>query len=213
MNMDWAQSLLDGIAHVPIWHASLLFLLFGAVQIIIPIFPGDILLLLGAGLWAGSAGIAQALPILLLYWLGITVTSLLAYELGGHFGVHIFRWRWARRMLPEDTQHTITQWLSTKGTPAIFLAKFITGMNLPMLILCGAMRCPRSRAFPPIIAAATVQNALMFGIGAVMGDRLSSFADYSGKIQLVFALMVAFIIVMAIVVPRLLARKVRNIKN
>ena len=46
-----------------------------------------------------------------------------------------------------------------------------------------------------------------------MGDRLSSFADYSGKIQLVFALMVAFIIVMAIVVPRLLARKVRNIKN
>lgn len=213
MSMEWAQSLLDSIAHIPAWHAALLFMAFGAVQIILPIFPGDILLLLGAGLWVGSTGVAQALPILLLYWLGVSVASCLAYEMGRHFGVHIFRWRWVQRFLPESAQHAVTQWLSSKGTPAIFLAKFITGVNVPMLILCGAMGCPRDRAYPPILAATTVQNVVLFGVGALLGDKLSSFAAYSGKVQLIFALMIVLIVAMAVAVPRLLARSIRNIKK
>ena len=213
MSMEWAQSLLDSIAHVSVWNAALLFMAFGAVQIIIPIFPGDILLLLGAGLWVGSAGVVQALPILLLYWLGVSCASCLAYELGRHFGVHIFRWRWVQRFLPESAQHAVTQWLSSKGTPAIFLAKFITGVNVPMLILCGAMGCPRNRAYPPILAATTVQNVLLFGIGALLGDRLSSFAAYSGKVQLAFALLIVLIIAVAVAVPRLLARRLQNTKK
>ena len=210
MSMEWAQSLLDSISHVSVWNAALLFMAFGAVQIIIPVFPGDILLLLGAGLWTGSAGIVQALPLLLLYWLGVSSASCLAYELGRHFGVHIFRWRWVQRFLPESAQHAVTQWLSSKGTPAIFLAKFITGANVPMLILCGAMGCPRNRADPAFLAATTVQTVLLFGIGALLGDRIASFAAYSGEVQLALALLIVLIVAGAVALPRLLARRLQK---
>lgn len=213
MSMEWAQSLLESIAHVSVWNAALLFMAFGAVQIAIPIFPGDILLLLGAGLWVGSAGIVGTLPVLLLYWLGVSGASFLAYELGRRFGVHIFRWRWVQHFLPESAQHAVTQWLSSKGTPAIFLAKFVTGVNVPMLILCGAMGCPRNRAYPPILAATTVQNILLFSIGALLGDQLRSFTVYSGKVQLAFALLIVLIIAMAVAIPRILARKLQNTKK
>lgn len=57
MNLEWGQGLLQNLVSAPVGQIILLFFAFGIGQIVIPPFPGDILLLLAGGLW--PQGFAQ----------------------------------------------------------------------------------------------------------------------------------------------------------
>ena len=146
MNLEWGQGLLQNLVSAPVGQIILLFFAFGIGQIVIPPFPGDILLLLAGGLW--PQGFAQDAWFLLLpYWVGTTLASFGAYELGARFGMRIFTWKWVRRFFPEESQHAVTQWLNSSGVITVFCAKFITGMNVPILIISGAMGLERQKSY------------------------------------------------------------------
>lgn len=209
MSIEWAQTLLQNIAHIEPWRVSALFALFGFGQIIVPPFPGDILLFFGGGLWPGGF-FAQFLTILLPYWLGTTVTSLGAYELGARLGTRIFGWRWVRRFFPDHAQHAVTQWLNASGAVTIFGAKFVTGMNVPMLVISGAMGYERRKCYPVIILTTVAHNCLFYGLGTLLGDNWMAVASFFGRYQAVFVLLIAALIALALFVPKMLSRLVRR---
>lgn len=207
MSIEWAQNLLEGLIHIPFWQVSVLYALFGLIQIAFPPFPGDILLFFGGSIWPGDF-LDDLLPVLASYWAGTTVGSLCAYELGARFGVHIFNWRWMRRLFPERAQHAVARWLNTSGAITLFGAKFITGMNVPMLILSGAMGYERRKCYPVIILTTVVHNTGFYGLGTLLGDRWSEVAEMLGRYRFGFAVAIAVVILVAIFLPRLLARVV-----
>lgn len=56
--MEWAQSLVAGFRQLSQGTLCALYALFGFLQILVPPFPGDILLFLGGG-QAGGAGLPR----------------------------------------------------------------------------------------------------------------------------------------------------------
>lgn len=195
MSIDWAQSLLQQIAHISIEKVALLFALFGVGQIVIPPFPGDVILFFGGSVWPGGYW-SNFLPLLVSYWVGTTIASLLMYELGAHFGCKIFSWKWVCRFFPEKTQTIVTQWLNEKGAATIFTAKFIAGLNVPMLILSGALGYERKKCYPIIILTAAVYNTLFYSLGSLLGDNWNAVADFCSRYQILLYILLGVVILL-----------------
>lgn len=212
MNLEWGQGLLQNLVSAPVGQIILLFFAFGIGQIVIPPFPGDILLLLAGGLW--PQGFAQDAWFLLLpYWFGTTLASFGAYELGARFGMRIFTWKWVRRFFPEESQHAVTQWLNSSGVITVFCAKFITGMNVPILIISGAMGLERQKSYPVISLTTAVQNTLFFTIGTALGGNWALIQSLFSRYRIVFLLAMVLLIGLMALFSRLVARRITGKKN
>lgn len=203
--LEWAQTLVQGIDTLPIWQVSLFFFVFGALQAILPFVPGDIVLLIGAGVWTG--GLQKSIwPVLGAYWLGTTLFSLLVTEAGRRYGDRILTVNWVRRLLPDKTRLKAEKWLQRWGVLPIFAAKFVIGMNLPMLLLSGVLKLGRGRVYTAVIVTTLVHNSLFYLAGTSAGQlRL-----WLTQSQTVLAIGIALGLALAYYVTRRHKRKTRK---
>ena len=193
----WAQRFLEGIHALPVWNVALFFAVCGMLQAFFPVFPGDIVLIIGAGVWTG--GLANDLwPVLFSYWIGTTAASLALTEIGRSFGDYLLTRRWLRRVFPPRRQALAGSWLRRRGVLTIFAAKFIMGMNLPILMVCGILRMPRRRVYPAVILTTAIHNTLLYSLGSAVGLNWQTVKDFLLEYELVVALALAVIIGLAV---------------
>ena len=76
--MEWAQSLVAGFRQLSQGTLCALYALFGFLQILVPPFPGDILLFLGGG-FKQAEPVSRAVPMLASYWAGIAIVCIYEY--------------------------------------------------------------------------------------------------------------------------------------
>lgn len=207
--MEWAQSLIAGFRQLGQAPLCALYALFGFLQILIPPFPGDILLFLGGGL-KQSAPLSRAAPMLLAYWTGTTLGSLGAYALGRRFGARVLQAKLVRRFFSERAQASVTHWLGSYGAVTIFAAKFVTGMNVPMLVLSGALGYEGKRCVPMIVLTTAVHNTIFFLLGRTAGKNLSLIAGWFGRYRLALVFAVVLLLGALLLGPRLLHRTTRE---
>ncbi len=196
--IDWAHRMLEGIQSLPLWNIALFFSVCGMLQALIPVFPGDIVLLIGAGVWTGGLMGSGFWPVLVSYWLGTTAASLALTEVGRLFGDHLLSKPWLRRLFPAARQEQAARWLEKRGAPTIFAAKFILGMNLPILFLCGIMEMPRRKAYPAVILTTAVHNTLFYVLGSVVGLNWDSVRGFLAEYELIAALLVVLGVSLAV---------------
>lgn len=194
--VEWAQSMLDSINAMPLWQVALFFFVCGSLQCTIPIFPGDFVLIIGAGIWTGGF-LNDFLPVLLPYWAGSTLFSLLMTEAGRRFGERLLSKRWLQRIFPEKAQKRCRSWLKKRGAIPIFAAKFIFGMNVPMLLFAGLMRLKRKSVYPAVILTTAVHNTLFYTLGSALGlnwDTVKVFVmENSAIVAIALALVIAVV--------------------
>ena len=125
--------------------------------------------------------------------------------------------RWAgasarpeQRLFPERAQTSVTRWLGSYGAVTIFAAKFVTGMNVPMLVLSGALGYDRRKCTFMIVLTTVVHNAIFFFLGRAAGKNLSVIAGWFGRYRLALVLAVAFLLGALLLGPRLLRRTSRE---
>ena len=207
--MEWAQSLVAGFRQLSQGTLCALYALFGFLQILVPPFPGDILLFLGGG-FKQAEPVSRAVPMLASYWAGTTLGSLGAFEVGRRFGARVLRAGPVQRLFPERAQTSVTRWLGSYGAVTIFAAKFVTGMNVPMLVLSGALGYDRRKCTFMIVLTTVVHNAIFFFLGRAAGKNLSVIAGWFGRYRLALVLAVAFLLGALLLGPRLLRRASRE---
>ena len=202
--MEWAQSLTAGFHGLGQGPLCALYAAFGFLQILFPPCPGDILLFLGGSLKHAEPA-QRALPMLLSYWVGTTAGSLAAYEAGRRFGPRALEAAPVRRFFSKKAREHVQRWLSAYGAVTIFAAKFVTGMNVPMLLVSGALGYERKKCAPMIVLTTAVHNAAFFFLGRLSARKLALMAGWFGRYRL--ALLLAAALLLALLVgPRLLHR-------
>jgi len=195
--ITWLQHFLDGINSLPVPYVSVFFALSGMLQAFIPVFPGDILLIIGAGIWMGGL-MSDFLPVLFSYWTGTTVASLALTEAGRRFGAGLLSFRAVRRFFPEERQERAKEWVARRGAVTIFAAKFIFGMNLPVLLLSGILNMPRKRVYPAVIFTTVVHNGLLYTLGSVVGLNWQSVSSFLREYELIVAVVLALLLALGI---------------
>ncbi|MDR2514773.1 MAG: hypothetical protein LBD02_06145 [Christensenellaceae bacterium] len=162
------QAFAASLAELPwIWAALTLFGC-GALQCSLPVFPGDILLLIAAGLSSGRP-VAGLYTLLLPYWLGSASSSVLVSEIGRKFGSWLTARPLFHRLFPVSAQERSQNWLKKRGALTILSAKFLFGLNVPTLLFAGILRMPRRRVVPAAIFTTLLHNSLFYLLGAVLG--------------------------------------------
>lgn len=197
----WLQHFLDGINSLPVWYVSAFFALSGMLQALVPVFPGDILLIIGAGVWTGGLT-NDFLPVLFSYWTGTTAASLALTEIGRHFGARLLSHKALRRFFPEERQVRAAKWVARRGALTIFAAKFIFGMNLPVLLLSGILNMPRKKVYPAVLITTVVHNGLLYTLGSVVGLNWQSVNAFLREYEMIVAIVLALLLALGFYLRR-----------
>ena len=103
--------------------------------------------------------------------------------------------------------------MNSSGVITVFCAKFITGMNVPILIISGAMGLERQKSYPVISLTTAVQNTLFFTIGTALGGNWALIQSLFGRYRIVFLLAMVLLIGLMALFSRLVARRITGKKN
>ena len=147
-----------------------------ALENIIPPIPADTFILLGAFLAAG--GQANAVTVFLVTWLANTLTALLVYWAGLHYGRAFFERGLGRYPLNPSQLQRLDRFYGRWGLPAIFFARFLPGLRAMVPVFAGVTK---QRflvvAFPVLVASGIWYGALVW-LGATAGRNLPAITTW-----------------------------------
>lgn len=171
------QLWLDALSQVSPWVICLFFFLSGVLQIILPPYPGDTLLI--AGGYLGSVVLSSMnIPILLTFWLGTLASSLALYELGVWKGEAVLGLGLIRRYFPDRLQKKAKAWIIKYGIVTLLFCKFIPGLNSLIIMFGGIFRYSRPMAVAGVTLASLVHNLAFFFVGKAIGNNLENITGF-----------------------------------
>lgn len=141
-----------------------------ALENIVPPIPADTFILLGAFLAAG--GQANAFTVFLVTWLANTLTALLVYWMGFHYGRPFFHVGVGRHLLNPAQLERLDRFYGRWGLPAIFFARFLPGLRAMVPVFAGVTR----QSFPlvafPVLVASGIWYGALVWLGSTAGRNL-----------------------------------------
>lgn len=177
------QDFLGQINNVSNWIIYLFFFFSAVLQITIPPYPGDTLLVFG-GYMGSTQMYGGFLPIFISYWLGTVVTSLVLYELGKSKGEAILKAKLISRYFGQKHQDRAKTWVLKYGIITFFICKFIPGVNSLIIIFGGIFKYNKVWAYIGIGIASLIHNIIFFTTGKTIGsnwDNIKKFLSVYNK--------------------------------
>ena len=184
------QNFLVNINHLSNWIVYLFFFISAVLQITVPPYPGDTLLVFG-GYMGSTQMYGGFIPIFLSYWLGTVVTSLVLYELGKWKGEAILKTKLISKYFGEKHQDRAKIWVIKYGIITFFICKFIPGVNSLMIIFGGIFKYNKIWAYIGIGIASLVHNIIFFSTGKAIGgnwDNIKKFFSVYNRTVLIVLL-------------------------
>lgn len=167
------QNFMLHISHISPWLVYLGFFISAILQITVPPYPGDTILIFGG--YLGSIGVkAGNVPILISYLLGTVLSSYALYVLGARKGETVLKFKLISKYFPPNHQIKAKNWLFKYGIFIFFICKFIPGLNSLIIIFGGIFRYNPLWAYLGVGIACLFHNILFFLIGRSIGDNLES---------------------------------------
>ena len=188
---------LDFLASLP---AGLTYLVLGvgaALENIVPPVPADTFILLGGFL--AVRGPADAVAVFLVTWLANTSGALLVYGAGHRFGPPFFDSRFGRLLLQPEQLARLRRFYRSRGTPAIFFARFLPGLRAVVPAFAGVARL----SFPSVAVPVAVASAIWYGglvwLGSIAGKNLETILEWyatANRLLLVVATAIVAVILL-----------------
>lgn len=171
------QGLLFNIGHISPWIIYIYFFISAVLQITVPPYPGDTVLIFGG--YLGSIGIrAGNFSIFISYLLGTIVSSLALYIIGVRKGESVLRVKIISRFFSPVNQSKAKNCLIKYGILIFFICKFIPGLNSLIIIFGGVLKYNPIWTCIGVGIASLVHNILFFLIGRSIGDNLNGIRNF-----------------------------------
>lgn len=164
------QDFLMQISNVSNWIVYLFFFISAVLQITVPPYPGDTLLIFG-GYMGSTQMYGGFIPIFASYWLGTVATSLVLYELGKWKGENILKTKLVTKFFGEKHQDRAKILVLKYGIITFLVCKFIPGVNSLMIIFGGIFKYNKAWAYICIGGASLVHNIIFFTTGKAIGNN------------------------------------------
>lgn len=192
------QDLLLQINNVSDWIICLFFFLSAVLQITVPPYPGDTLLVFGG--YMGSTKVSGGIvPIFISYWLGTLAASIVLYELGKWKGEDILKAKIISRYFGDSKQSKTKKWVLKYGLITFLICKFIPGVNSLMIIFGGIFKYNKIWAYIGIGIASLIHNIIFFLTGRTVGSNWNSIKEFLATYnRVVLVILLAAIIIYTI---------------
>jgi membrane protein DedA with SNARE-associated domain len=205
------DALLQGISYnigqVSPWIIYIYFFLSAVLQITVPPYPGDTVLIFGG--YLGSTGISAGnVPILISYLLGTIISSLCLYILGTKKGESVLKLKFISKYFSPLTQGKARKYLLRYGILIFFICKFIPGLNSLIIIFGGVLKYNPLWACIGVGCASIVHNIAFFLIGRNIGDNANGIKSFLSTYNTVAITLIIVGLILYIVIKSYKAGKV-----
>lgn len=188
------QSILATLSEMPRGYVLALMFFASALEYLVPMVPSDTLVVAGAALVTALGW--PLWPVFLAATAGSVAGSAVSYYIGV-----IYRRRERLSTMDHRSQRAIrllTARFEKHGTAYLAVNRFVPGIRAFFFIAAGIAALPiRPVLFWSAVSAAA-WNALLFGLGYLLGDRLEELEALMLRYQLVAGLLVAVIVVVVV---------------
>jgi membrane protein DedA with SNARE-associated domain len=187
------QGLLTNISHISPWIIYLWFFISAILQITVPPYPGDTILIIGG--YMGGAGIESSISILISYVLGTIISSLGLYVLGVKKGDAVLRFKLVEKYFSTVYQNKAKRWLIKYGIILFFICKFIPGLNSLIIIFGGILRYNPLWACIGVGLASLIHNIIFFLIGRSIGNNMEIIKSFLSAYNTVAIMILVLVMV------------------
>ena len=185
--VDWILGLPEGL----IWLALTI---AAGVEYVFPPFPGDAIVLAGSVL-AGHRGL-DFVPIFAAVTLGSLLGAWVDFEVGRWLASPRDTWvhRWFARPKVAGAVDQVTRGFAKHGDFYLVINRFLPGIRAFFFVAAGMAGFSRTRTLAIAVSAATLWNALILVVGAVVGANLEALLHFAKRYSQLAWLFVAVVL-------------------
>ena len=176
----------------------LIIALSSALQQFFPPYPGDTVMIL-CGVFAAEYN-NLALFAFLSYFLTTVISSFAVIKIGEKYGRKIFNNKLIVNHIPSEKVDILFNQSIINTGLALFVSKFIAGMNSVALILAGIKKKDNNFNMIFVLLAAYIQNVIMFTIGNKIGDNYDYIRRVLSKGNMFIIIFTVIIIALIIII-------------
>lgn len=161
----------------PIWTVVLFVFVSTFIQQVFPPYPSDFLLLFMGVL--AAAGVYPWYYLLITYFLGSVISSILLFELGYKYGDHILSWRIIKKLVTPKSLEKAKAFSKKAEGYAFLVSRFAPGMFTVMLLMGGIVKLKRKLSWIFIAVANIIGCLLYFSGGLIIGKNINELKTFS----------------------------------
>ena len=191
------ESILRNLSQIAPWIIYLVLFVSAVLQIFVPPYPGDTILLVG-GCLVGLGARGGNSPIFFSYAIGTILSSYGLYFLGYRYGEGVLNFKFVKKYFPEKIQKKVKELMWKYRVYIFFLCKFIPGMSSITIVFGGIFRYKPAPLLIMIGLSSLIHNFIFFIVGKSIGynlDKINKFLSTYNTVAVgVFVLIVAVIL-------------------
>ena len=173
--MEQSESILSWLGSIPEWWLYAIVGLVAAIENLIPPFPSDVIVAIGAV--AAGAGRADPRLLFIAAWLCNSSSAMLVYALGHRYGAAFFAGRFGRFLLAPAQVESLAAAYRRFGFPIIFLSRFLPVFRPIVPVFAGVARLGFwGTALPTVLASGVWYGAIVY-FGALAGANWRSLLE------------------------------------
>lgn len=161
------QRVVDYIDQLPVVFKYLALILSVAIEYILPIFPGDTIVLLAGFLKAKEA--IGFLEISISVVVGSVLGALLGYGLGRLLKKNHHKYRWVKTFTEAENFDKFNRWYRKWGVIFLLANRFLPGIRALFFIAAGAAQLPMAKVIILGTASAILYNGCLIALGYWLG--------------------------------------------
>ena len=175
--MERSESILSWLSSIPEWWVYATVGIVAAIENLIPPFPSDVMVAIGAV--AAGAGRADPRLLFIVAWVCNSSSAMLVYALGHRYGAAFFAGRFGRFLLAPAQVESLASAYRRFGFPIIFFSRFLPVFRPVVPVFAGVARLGFwSTAIPIVLASGVWYGAIVY-FGALAG------ANWRGLLQMI----------------------------
>ncbi|MCX7711234.1 MAG: DedA family protein [Clostridia bacterium] len=166
--------LLDFIKNVLVQHPLLTYVFFFIsclLQLVFPPFPSDVILIFQGYITTVSSSFSF-MAIYINAMCGTLLGSYIVYKFGFVFGNKVFEFSFIKRYIDDKHRGRAEKLFKKYGPFAIFISKFLPGINALMILFSGILRMKSRKVLFPVAASVVIHHFIILILGRTLGDNI-----------------------------------------
>ena len=168
------------------------------LQVVFPPHPGDVIIIF-EGYLTSLPGSFEFFPILLVNLCASILGCYSVFKFGYTKGYKVFEYKLIKKYIARKQQKKVKLLFHRYGYLALFISKFIPGLNIVMILSAGIFKMKPSLVYALVIASLVIHHIAYLLLGRVLGYNMGYIkhliSTYNEIVGVIFVLfIVGFII-------------------